>query len=180
MAQINGAQPRPTSPSVIDLQSHRLRNNANNYLKGMEQTPEDEFESDLQDEVLERDGTYGVPIWPVKMGNPAFEKQHKKQPRPPVKKTSSASQSTGLKKRSLNKARALDMPPTPTGHDWHVTDGGWNLVRSWSEKDGLMGAKVKKERYAGYLSREAWEVMKEYEYEKIIAQIGQFGRHSRG
>ena len=72
------------------------------------------------------------------------------------------------------------MPPTPTGHDWHITDGGWNLVKTWSEKDGLLGTKVKKERYAGFLSKEAWQVMKQYEFEKIIAQIGQSGRHGRG
>ncbi|MFN0112951.1 MAG: hypothetical protein ACKVZH_29170 [Blastocatellia bacterium] len=70
------------------------------------------------------------------------------------------------------------MPPTPTGHDWHVMDDGWNLVKSWSEKEELTGQKVKKERYAGHLSQAAWQVMKEYEYEKIIAQIGkQSGRH---
>ncbi len=103
----------------------------------------------------------------------------RKASQPNTKKTASSSGLKGLKKRSLNKAKQLDMPPTPIGHDWHLTDGGWNLVKSWSEKEGLAGQKIKKERYAGYLSREAWQVMKEYEYEKIISQIGQqSGRHS--
>jgi len=164
---------------VIDIQSHRLRSNTDNHLKSEPHTSENELEANLQNVALKRDGTYGVPIWPFKTDTPPFEKEHKKLLRPTLKKTTSNAQSKGLKKRSLKKAKALDMPPTPTGHDWHITDGGWNLVKSWSEKDGLMGAKVKKERYAGYLSREAWQVMKEYEYEKIIAQIGQFGRHSR-
>lgn len=102
----------------------------------------------------------------------AFEPRKKAQ-RPSLKKASSDTTLKGLRKRSLKKAKELDMPPTPTGHDWHVSEGGWNLVKSWSEKDGLLGQKIKKERYAGYLSKEAWQVMKEYEYEKIIAKIGQ-------
>jgi hypothetical protein len=85
---------------------------------------------------------------------------------------------SGLKKNTIAKARALDMPPTPRGCEWRVTDGGWNLFRNWKEENSLIGKKVKKERYAGHLSREAWEVMKEYDYETFIAVIAQrFRRH---
>ena len=88
-------------------------------------------------------------------------------------------QSSGLKKNSIEKARILDMPPTPLGCEWRATEGGWNLFRNWNEANSLVGKKVKKERYAGHLSREAWEVMKEYDYETFIAVIAQrFRRHS--
>lgn len=86
--------------------------------------------------------------------------------------------SNGLKKGSIEKARVLDMPPTPLGCEWRATDKGWNLFRNWKEENGLIGKRVKKERYAGHLSREAWEVMKEYDYETFIAVIAQrFRRH---
>lgn len=114
-----------------------------------------------------------LPTLPEKRDWPFTSEPRKKAERPNLKKASSDTALKGLKKRSLKKAKELDMPPTPVGHDWHVSDGGWNLVKSWSEKDGLLGQKIKKERYAGHLSKEAWQVMKEYEYEKIIAKIGQ-------
>ncbi len=75
-----------------------------------------------------------------------------------------------FKKGSIEKSRATDTPPTPRGCEWRATDGGWNLFRHWSEQDEL-GKKIKKDRYAGYLSKEAWEVMKEYDYETFIAVI---------
>lgn len=85
---------------------------------------------------------------------------------------------SGLKKNSIAKARVLDMPPTPLGCEWRETDDGWNLFRNWKEENSLIGKKVKKERYTGHLSREAWEVMKEYDYETFIAVIAQrFRRH---
>lgn len=96
-----------------------------------------------------------------------------------VKKAASKAPSTGLKKKSLKQSLEKDMPPTPLGHEWRETEGGWNLIRCWSEKDSVLGEKIKKERYAGYLSRQAWQVIKEYEHEKIISQIGQqLRRHS--
>lgn len=75
-----------------------------------------------------------------------------------------------FKKGSIEKSKALDTPPTPRGCEWRVTDNGWNLFRHWSDRDDL-GKKIKKDRYAGYLSKEAWEVMKEYDYETFIAVI---------
>jgi len=95
------------------------------------------------------------------------------------KKSKPRNASSGLKKRSLKKSRELDMPPTPLGCEWRETDGGWNLFRCWHEKDEVLGGRYKKERYVGFLSREAWQVMKQYEYETFISIIGQrFRRHS--
>jgi hypothetical protein len=88
--------------------------------------------------------------------------------------------SNGLKKNSIEKARILDMPPTPLGCEWRATEDGWNLFRNWNEVSGMVGKKVKKERYAGHLSREAWEVMKEYDYETFIAVIAQRFRRYGG
>lgn len=85
----------------------------------------------------------------------------------------------GLKKSSLKKSKALDMPPTPLGCEWREAEGGWSLWRCWWEKDEVMGGRYKKDRYVGYLSREAWQVMKDYDYETFISVIGQrFRRHS--
>lgn len=103
---------------------------------------------------------------------------HKRVPK--AKKSNPKTQTSGLKKNSLKASAAKDMPPTPLGHEWRETEGGWNLIRCWSEKDSLLGKKVKKERYAGYLSRQAWQVIKEYEHEKIISQIGQQLRRHGG
>ncbi|MEP7340957.1 MAG: hypothetical protein ABI977_24710 [Acidobacteriota bacterium] len=86
--------------------------------------------------------------------------------------------SNGLKKSSLKRSKELDMPPTPLGCEWRDAGNGWSLWRCWSEGDNVIGGKYRKERYAGYLSREAWGVMKQYEYETFIAVIGRrFRRH---
>lgn len=96
-----------------------------------------------------------------------------------VKKPKSQTPSKGLKRRSLKKALKLDMPPTPVGCEWRETDGGWNLFRCWSERDEVLGGRYKKERYVGFLGKEAWQVMKQYDYETFISIIGQrFRRHS--
>lgn len=65
------------------------------------------------------------------------------------------------------------MPPTPWGCEWRRSDDGWNLWRCWSEKDGQLSRRVKKSRYAGYLSNEAWAVLKDYDYETFLSIIGQ-------
>lgn len=109
-----------------------------------------------------------------------WEEGAKQQSAPKAKKTNPKPQTSGLKKNSLKVSATKDMPPTPLGHEWRETEGGWNLIRCWSEKDSLLGKKVKKERYAGYLSRQAWQVIKEYEHEKIISQIGQQLRRHGG
>ena len=131
---------------------------------------DNEFDFENEEDLFQQEEIFERPTSSTAIDQP--EKRNKAN-RSGAKKAVSDSILKGLKKRSLKKAKELNMPPTPTGHDWHLSDGGWNLVKSWSEKDSLLGQKIKKERYAGYLSREAWEVMKEYEYEKIIAKIGQ-------
>ena len=182
MAQLKEAQPETAQrsvSSVSDIQSHRLRSSSNNRPKVEGRSFDNEVEPNEQEMFFQRDGTYGLPIRPVETNRPVFSRKPEVTTRPIIKKADSPSPLKGLKKRSLKKSKEQDMPPTPIGHDWHLTDGGWNLVKSWSEKKGLVGQKIKKERYSGYLSREAWQVMKEYEHEKIIAQIGQqSGRHS--
>ncbi len=63
-----------------------------------------------------------TPVWPEEIDLDESVK-HEKKAHLTIKKTTSDSLSKGLKKRSLKKARQLDMPPTPIGHDWHLTDG---------------------------------------------------------
>jgi hypothetical protein len=79
----------------------------------------------------------------------------------------------GIKKRRSGKKGEEDMPPTPWGCEWLKTDDGWNLWRYWSEKDRTTGQRIKKNRYTGYLSHDAWQVMKGYDYETFISIIGQ-------
>src|SRR5262245_50622251 len=67
--------------------------------------------------------------------------------------------------RRKRKASDGDVPPTPPGCEWLKTDNGWNLWRYWTERDPVTGDKIRKTRYAGVLTKEAWEVMKDYDYE---------------
>lgn len=80
---------------------------------------------------------------------------------------------TGLKKNKKTGSGLQEMPPTPFGCEWKEADDGWNLWRYWSEKDAQSGLRIKKSRYAGTLSNEAWHVMKDYDYETFISVIGQ-------
>lgn len=173
MAQLEVAQLSQLPGGISSIP--RIQENA---LKSDSQFFDDQLEMENEEDFFQQEEFLELPALSEKVDRTRLV-QSRKAPRPSAPKTASSSGLKGLKKRSLNKAKQLDMPPTPIGHDWHLTDGGWNLVKSWSEKEGMIGQKIKKERYAGYLSREAWQVMKEYEYEKIIAQIGQqSGRHS--
>jgi len=123
----------------------------------------------------------GVPnVFPASSSSNRFGPFSAPETRTEVRKKSSKprAKSNGLKRGSLKKSKELDMPPTPLGCEWRDADGGWSLWRCWSERDEVIGGKYKKERYAGYLSREAWGVMKEYDYETFIAVIGRrFRRH---
>lgn len=74
--------------------------------------------------------------------------------------------------RGTRKVSGADVPPTPPGCKWLKTDNGWNLWRYWTETDKT-GKKERKARYAGFLSNEAWETMKDYDYETFIGIIGQ-------
>jgi len=86
--------------------------------------------------------------------------------------------SNGLKK-SRGKGPAAG-PPTPWGCEWRRDDQGWNLWRCWTERDEATGKRVPRSRYAGYLSHEAWEVLKGYDYEAFLSIIGQrFRRHGK-
>jgi hypothetical protein len=84
----------------------------------------------------------------------------------------------GLKK--LNKKQiTLDRPPTPRGCEWRRSDDGLNLWRCWTEWDDNKTKRIKKSRYAGHLSDDAWRIMKEYDHEAIISNIGErLRRHS--
>jgi hypothetical protein len=84
----------------------------------------------------------------------------------------------GLKK--LNKKQiVLDLPPTPRGCEWRRSDDGMNLWRCWTEWDDGKTNRIKKSRYAGHLSDEAWRIMKEYDHEAFISTVGErLRRHS--
>ena len=84
----------------------------------------------------------------------------------------------GLKK--LNKKQiALDMPPTPRGCEWRRSDDGFNLWSCRTEWDDDKTMRIKKTRYAGHLSDEAWRIMKEYDHEAFISTVGErLRRHS--
>jgi len=79
----------------------------------------------------------------------------------------------GLKKARKAEQSGGTMPPTPMGCEWRKSDDGWNLWRCWSEQDGTLSHRVRKSRYAGYLSNEAWEVLKGYDYETFLSITGE-------
>lgn len=84
----------------------------------------------------------------------------------------------GLKKLN-KKQKALDFPPTPRGCKWRRSDNGLNLWRCWTEWDEDKTKKIKKSRYAGHLSDDAWRIMKEYDHEAFISVVGErLRRHS--
>lgn len=80
---------------------------------------------------------------------------------------------SGLKKARKGELPGGAIPPTPMGCEWRKGDDGWNLWRCWSERDGQLSRRVRRSRYAGYLSNEAWEVLKEYDYETFLTIIGE-------
>jgi hypothetical protein len=86
----------------------------------------------------------------------------------------------GIKRRTLKQIRD-DMPPTPRGCEWRRSDEGWNLWRYWSEQDEAGKRRIKKTRYTGHLSHDAWQIMKEYNHEAFLSIVGQrLRRHGRG
>jgi hypothetical protein len=84
----------------------------------------------------------------------------------------------GLKK--LNRKQiALDWPPTPRGCEWRRSDEGLNLWRCWTDWNDDKTKRIKKSRYAGHLSDDAWRIMKEYDHEAFISIVGErLRRHS--
>jgi hypothetical protein len=118
------------------------------------------------------EGTNGQPV----VSLAPYIKSAKGSSKEPVRKQKSGERKTtnsGLKRRRSGKIGDEDMPPTPLGCEWLKTDDGWNLWRYWSEKDRMTGERIKKSRYAGNLSHDAWKVMKGYDYETFISIIGQ-------
>jgi hypothetical protein len=84
---------------------------------------------------------------------------------------------TGLKKLT-KKQIAMDWPPAPRGCEWRRSDEGLNLWRCWTEWDGDKNKRIKKSRYAGHLSDDAWRIMKEYDHEAFISIVGErLSRH---
>jgi hypothetical protein len=97
----------------------------------------------------------------------------------PVRQTLSTATAPGMKRRTPKQIRE-DMPPTPRGCEWRRADEGWNLWRYWAEPDES-GDKIKKTRYTGHLSHDAWQIMKEYNHEAFLSIVGQrLRRHGRG
>ncbi|MBO0725344.1 MAG: hypothetical protein J2P52_07070 [Blastocatellia bacterium] len=84
----------------------------------------------------------------------------------------------GLKK--LNRKQiALDLPPTPLGCEWRRSEEGLNLWHCWTDWNDDKTQRIKKSRYAGHLSDDAWRIMKEYDHEAFISIVGErLRRHS--
>jgi hypothetical protein len=85
----------------------------------------------------------------------------------------------GLKKLT-KKQIAMDWPPAPRGCEWRRSDEGLNLWRCWTEWDGDKNKRIKKSRYAGHLSDDAWRIMKEYDHEAFISIVGERLRRHGG
>jgi hypothetical protein len=89
----------------------------------------------------------------------------------------SESRRPGLKKLT-KKQIAMDWPPAPRGCEWRRSDEGLNLWRCWTEWDGDKNRRIRKSRYAGHLSDDAWRIMKEYDHEAFISIVGErLSRH---
>ena len=200
MARVEKAQPQlrpeslaPVTASAASDETLEEWYDDEEELEGNDEEYEDEQleddESYADEDALEVEGSTGATIQPVRRAavTPATSSASSRfdsfKPRGiggevRKKKSKPRAKSNGLKKSSLKKSKELDMPPTPLGCEWRDADNGWSLWRCWSERDNVVGGRYKKERYAGYLSREAWGVMKQYDYETFIAVIGRrFRRH---
>jgi hypothetical protein len=85
---------------------------------------------------------------------------------------------SGLKKLTA-KQIAQELPPTPRGCEWRRSDSGFNLWSCRTELDDDKTGRIKKCRYAGHLSDDAWRIMREYDHETIISTVGErLRRHS--
>ena len=109
--------------------------------------------------------------------HPGLKELDKSAIRNPQSAPQGESRRPGLKKPN-NKQIALDWPPTPRGCEWRRSDAGLNLWRCWTEWDDDKGKRIKKSRYAGHLSDDAWRIMKEYDHEAFISIVGErLSRH---
>jgi hypothetical protein len=136
-----------------------------------EKEKEGKEEKDIENSEIEArfDGTNGKPVVSIA----PYVQSAKAVSKVQARKEEGDGAKPGLKKRRSRKGGEEEMPPTPLGCEWLKTEDGWNLWRYWSEKDQKTGNRIKKGRYAGYLSRGAWRVMKGYDYETFISIIGQ-------
>ena len=113
-----------------------------------------------------------------KSRHPSLKELDKSAIRNPQSATNGESRRPGLKKAN-KKQIALDCPSTPRGCEWRRSDAGLNLWRCWTEWDDDKGKRIKKSRYAGHLSDDAWRIMKEYDHEAFISIVGErLRRHS--
>ena len=96
------------------------------------------------------------------------------------RRMSAAARTPGTRKRTTGQLKR-DMPPIPRGCEWRRAEDGWSLWRTWGEWDEEKGARVRKSRYAGTLSDDAWRIMKEYDHETFLSVVGhRLRRHRRG
>jgi hypothetical protein len=150
---------------------------------------DEDWPEDLPLELLDSASEIGARMEDRGSGVEDRESNNRRDPRSPIhdpptsiRKPQAASRSEsrrpGLKK--LNKKQiALDWPPAPRGCEWRRSDDGLNLWRCWTEWDDDKTRRIKKSRYAGHLSDEAWRIMKEYDHEAFISIIGErLRRHS--
>jgi hypothetical protein len=174
-SQDSAAQARITAGKpVANLESRRLRLISPPEEGGEEEGGEEERSEEKNSESSQIETKYeGTNGQPVVSLAPYIQSAKPSVKKTPSKEGNGARVNTGIKKRRSRKAGEEDVPPTPLGCEWLRIDDGWNLWRYWSEKDGMTGKRIKKGRYAGYLSNNAWQVMKGYDYETFISIIGQ-------
>lgn len=141
------------------------------------------FESRLEARVDARmDGGYAnsiAPFMAVVENGEVATRANKKTRRKSRPTAESNLRYPGLKKHT-DKQIAEGIPPTPRGCEWRRSDEGLNLWRCWTEWDEPRTQRIKKSRYAGNLTYDGWQVMKEYDYEAYISNIGERLRRHGG
>ena len=110
---------------------------------------------------------------------PGLKELNRTAIRNPQSAIHSESRRPGLKKPT-KKQISMDWPPTPRGCEWRRSDDGLNLWLCWTEWDDGKGKRIKKSRYAGHLSDDAWRIMKEYDHEAFISIVGERLRRHGG
>lgn len=120
-------------------------------------------------------GAIGRMNLPGRMSGEKIGKASAKQ-----RRARTASSAPGTRRRTPRQVKQ-DMPPIPRGCEWRRAEEGWSLWRTWGEWDENRTRRLKKTRYAGHLSDDAWRIMKEYDHETFLSVIGRrFRRHGRG